>query len=68
MIGIRSGEKLHEEMITINDSFNTLESKDFFIILPPNKVKNYFKEIHKSKFFWFCIVYYLIALIVWKYI
>lgn len=44
MIGIRPGEKLHEEMITINDSLNTLETKDYFIILPPNKVKNYLKK------------------------
>lgn len=43
MIGIRPGEKLHEEMITINDSFNTLESKDYFIILPPDKMKKYMK-------------------------
>ena len=43
IIGIRSGEKLHEEMITINDSYNTLESKDYFIILPPDKIKNYMK-------------------------
>ncbi|NOZ33897.1 MAG: UDP-N-acetylglucosamine 4,6-dehydratase (inverting) [Chlorobi bacterium] len=34
-IGIRPGEKLHEEMITVSDSFNTLETKDYYIILPP---------------------------------
>ena len=33
-IGIRPGEKLHEEMITKSDSLNTLEFKDYFIILP----------------------------------
>ena len=44
MIGMRPGEKLHEEMITINDSFNTLETKDYFIILPPDKIKNYLKK------------------------
>ncbi len=44
MIGIRPGEKLHEEMITINDSLNTLETKDYFIILPPDKVQNYLKK------------------------
>lgn len=32
--GIRPGEKLHEEMITLSDSYNTIESKKFFIILP----------------------------------
>ena len=44
MIGMRPGEKLHEEMITINDSLNTLETKDYFIILPPDKIKNYLKK------------------------
>lgn len=33
-IGIRPGEKVHEEMITINDSYNTVENKKYFIILP----------------------------------
>ena len=31
--GIRPGEKLHEEMITSSDSFNTYISKDKYIIL-----------------------------------
>tara|TARA_E500000178_G_scaffold300604_1_gene308955 strand:- start:1173 stop:2228 length:1056 start_codon:yes stop_codon:yes gene_type:complete len=34
IVGIRPGEKIHEEMITSSDSLNTLEFKDFFIILP----------------------------------
>ena len=33
-VGIRSGEKIHEEMITLSDSLNTIESKNFFVILP----------------------------------
>ena len=32
--GIRAGEKLHEEMITLSDSYNTIESKKFYVILP----------------------------------
>lgn len=36
VIGIRPGEKLHEEMITASDSFNTYELKDHFVILPSN--------------------------------
>ena len=32
--GIRPGEKLHEEMITLSDSYNTIESKKFYVILP----------------------------------
>jgi len=34
IIGIRPGEKLHEEMITLSDSFNTIETEDNFIICP----------------------------------
>jgi UDP-N-acetylglucosamine 4,6-dehydratase len=34
MIGIRPGEKLHEEMITQSDALNTIEFKDYFVILP----------------------------------
>ncbi len=33
-IGIRPGEKLHEEMITENDAYSTLEFDDYFVILP----------------------------------
>ena len=34
IIGIRPGEKLHEEMITVNDSIHTIEFEDYFAILP----------------------------------
>lgn len=33
-IGIRSGEKLHEELITNNESSNVAESKKYYVILP----------------------------------
>lgn len=33
-IGIRPGEKLHEEMITESDSLNTVEFDDYFTIVP----------------------------------
>jgi len=33
-IGIRPGEKLHEEMVTETDALNTIEFKDYFVILP----------------------------------
>lgn len=33
-IGIRPGEKIHEEMITATDSLNTIEFEDYFVILP----------------------------------
>jgi FlaA1/EpsC-like NDP-sugar epimerase len=33
-VGIRPGEKLHEEMITTTDALNTVEFKDSYVILP----------------------------------
>lgn len=33
-IGIRPGEKLHEEMITTTDALSTVEFDDYFVILP----------------------------------
>lgn len=35
IIGIRPGEKIHEEMITASDSPNTVDLGDYFAILPP---------------------------------
>jgi UDP-N-acetylglucosamine 4,6-dehydratase/5-epimerase len=39
IVGIRPGEKLHEEMITETDSYSTVELDKYFVILPatPNK-------------------------------
>lgn len=34
IVGIRPGEKLHEEMITETDSYNTLEFDKYFVIKP----------------------------------
>ena len=34
IIGIRPGEKIHEEMITESDSLNTIEFKDHYVVLP----------------------------------
>ncbi|MBN4080860.1 UDP-N-acetylglucosamine 4,6-dehydratase (inverting) [Caldithrix abyssi] len=33
-VGIRPGEKLHEEMITVSDAINTMEFDDYFAITP----------------------------------
>lgn len=45
-VGIRPGEKIHEEMITASDSFNTVDLGDYFAILPqhPNWDKEEFIE------------------------
>jgi len=37
-IGIRPGEKLHEEMITMSDSFNTFDLGKYYVILPQQPV------------------------------
>ncbi|MEQ8553610.1 MAG: UDP-N-acetylglucosamine 4,6-dehydratase (inverting) [Cyclobacteriaceae bacterium] len=34
VIGIRPGEKLHEEMITASDSFNTYDLGKYYVIIP----------------------------------
>lgn len=34
LVGIRPGEKIHEEMITISDSYNTVDLGRYFAILP----------------------------------
>jgi FlaA1/EpsC-like NDP-sugar epimerase len=34
VVGIRPGEKLHEEMITPSDSFNTVDLGPYYAILP----------------------------------
>jgi UDP-N-acetylglucosamine 4,6-dehydratase (inverting) len=34
VVGIRPGEKLHEEMITATDGLSTIEFEDYFVILP----------------------------------
>lgn len=34
IVGIRPGEKIHEEMITEHDSFSTLDAGSYYIILP----------------------------------
>ena len=50
IIGIRDGEKIHEEMITKSDSHNTIESKNFFIILPNRKkMDKYLKKFNAKK-------------------
>jgi UDP-N-acetylglucosamine 4,6-dehydratase (inverting) len=34
IVGIRPGEKLHEEMITLTDALHTIEFETYFVILP----------------------------------
>lgn len=48
LIGIRPGEKINEEMITLTDGLNTYEVKDYYIILNSfnQQLKNKFLKIH----------------------
>ena len=34
VVGIRPGEKIHEEMITASDSYNTWDLGKYYVILP----------------------------------
>ncbi|MBX9857442.1 MAG: UDP-N-acetylglucosamine 4,6-dehydratase (inverting) [Gemmatimonadaceae bacterium] len=38
IVGIRPGEKLHEEMITANDALGTIEFDRYFVILPSTEL------------------------------
>jgi len=40
VIGIRPGEKIHEEMITASDSFYTYDLGKYYVILPSNPLWN----------------------------
>lgn len=44
MVGVRPGEKIHEDMITASDSFNTLETDDFYFIYPTTDKWNVLSE------------------------
>ena len=39
-VGIRPGEKIHEQMITVADAPNTIEFEDYYIILPQINFEN----------------------------
>ncbi len=51
-VGVRPGEKIHEEMITETDALNTIEFRDYFVILPsfsPSWSISEFTEKFKGK-------------------
>ena len=50
IIGTRPGEKIHEEMISVYDAINTIELKDYFIIIPDHLKKYYKKNKIGKKF------------------
>jgi FlaA1/EpsC-like NDP-sugar epimerase len=48
IVGIRPGEKLHEEMITESDSLNTLDCGKYYVIIPSHP--HWDKDEYISKF------------------
>jgi UDP-N-acetylglucosamine 4,6-dehydratase (inverting) len=40
VVGVRPGEKIHEEMITPSDSFNTYDLGKYYVILPSEPIWN----------------------------
>ena len=49
VIGIRPGEKIHEEMISVNDAINTLEHKNGYVICPNSEFMKWDIEKYKKK-------------------
>ena len=51
IVGVRPGEKLHEEMITETDALNTVEFEDYFVLLPSTQlwdIEKFRKESNSS--------------------
>lgn len=51
IIGIRPGEKIHEELIQSSDSINTIELKNYYIILSNHKYQNKIISYYKKNFY-----------------
>ena len=49
IVGIRPGEKLHEEMITETDSLNVAEFKEYYVILPDSDFIKWDKNNYLNK-------------------
>ena len=48
IVGIRPGEKLHEDMITVSDALNTVEFNNYYVIIPSIKQWSKTKFIDES--------------------
>lgn len=51
VVGVRPGEKIHEEMITPSDSFNTYDLGKYYVILPAEPIWDLdeFKKAYKAE-------------------
>ena len=47
VVGIRPGEKVHEEMVTSSDSLNTIETEDYYVIVPNLTDMNFAEALAK---------------------
>ena len=47
IVGIRPGEKVHEEMITNSDSLNTIEAEKYFVIVPNSAETSFAQTMQK---------------------
>jgi FlaA1/EpsC-like NDP-sugar epimerase len=50
IIGIRPGEKIHEELLQSSDSNSTVELKNYYIILSKHKYQNKIISYYKKNF------------------
>ena len=52
IVGIRPGEKIHEEMITSSDSFNTYDVGSYYVILPSSptwKIESFMEHFQAKR-------------------
>ena len=57
-IGIRSGEKIHEEMITANESQRVFDIGKYYVVLPNNDLLNKKRRKNLSRFTRFKLLKY----------
>ena len=49
IVGMRPGEKIHEEMITVSDSYSTIDLGDYYAILPSDgSVRNAYESAGRA--------------------
>jgi UDP-N-acetylglucosamine 4,6-dehydratase (inverting) len=57
IIGIRPGEKMHEELMSEYESLNSLEFKDMFLIMSNKEIMNFYKKYGRFKVIKNCFSY-----------
>ena len=49
IIGIRQGDKIHEDLITANEAMSTVEYENYFVILPSLRDLKKYKVVSNGK-------------------